>query len=364
MPPLTYLYVALGGAIGSVGRAAVSAGMARLAGPAFPWGTLAVNVLGSFVIGLFGTLTLSDGRFPVASDWRAFVMIGICGGFTTFSSFSLQTLDLARDGRPAQALGNIGLSLVLCLVSVAAGHYTAARLNEARVTAPATSLQAPILALLTRPEATPAVLAAADRLATLGGGLRIERLTLRRWPDPDFLPSEDVLTEASGAAVPIGEIAAHSIIVASPPGLHPALFASGRPVLIVPPAADAARLGRIVAVAWRDDPHCRAALAAAAPILRRAGQVHILTAGDARATPALLDAERIPATCHVLPKGGEPVGASLLGAAALLEADLFVMGAYAHGPFREALFGGVTRYVLQHAALPVLMRHQPHIAGT
>ncbi len=359
MPPLSYLYVALGGALGSVGRAAISVGMARLTGPAFPWGTILINVLGSFLISFFGTLTLSEGRFPVASDWRAFVMVGICGGFTTFSSFSLQTLDLARDGRPAQALGNIGLSLVLCLASVTAGHFAAARLNEESIAAGGASLEAPILAVITRPEAASAVLAAADRLATLEGGLPVDRLTMRQSADSDFMPTEDVLTEESGASVPVGDIQAHSIIVASPPGLRPSLLASGRPVLIIPDRANAAALGRTVAIAWRDDPHCRSAIEASAPILRRAERVHVITAGGPAPMPGLLAAENIAATPHVVPPGDEPVGASLLRAAADLDADLIVMGAYAHGSFREALFGGVTRHMLHHAAVPVLMRHQP-----
>jgi CrcB protein len=360
VPLLTYLYVALGGAIGSVGRAAISVGMARLTGPAFPWGTILINVLGSFLISFFGTLTLSDGRFPVAADWRAFVMVGICGGFTTFSSFSLQTLDLARDGRPAQALGNIGLSVLLCLVSVAAGHYAAEQLNEAQAGSPAASLDAPILALLTRPEARRAVLAAADRLATLEGGRRVDRLALRRSPDPDFMPTEDVLTEESGEAVSAADIAAHSVVVAAPPGFRPALFASGRPLLVVPANAGAQAFGRIVAIAWRDDPHCRAAVEACTPILRRAEQVHLLTVGRDAAMPALLAAENIAAISHALTEDSGPVGATILRAAASVDADLIVMGAYAHGEFREAVFGGITQYVLHHAAVPVLMRHQPN----
>jgi len=107
-------------------RAWLSLAVTRIAGPQFPWGTILINVVGSFIIGAFGTLTAHDGRFSAPVDVRAFVMVGICGGFTTFSSFSLQTLELARDGRVDQALGNIALSVVLCLLGVAAGHYGAA----------------------------------------------------------------------------------------------------------------------------------------------------------------------------------------------------------------------------------------------
>jgi CrcB protein len=94
-----------------------------------PWGTIWINILGSFVIGLFGTLTLAQGRFPVSENARLFVMVGLCGGFTTFSSFSLQTLDLMRNGAMGRAAINIVASVVLCVAAVAAGHLLAAHLN-------------------------------------------------------------------------------------------------------------------------------------------------------------------------------------------------------------------------------------------
>ena len=87
-----------------------------------PWSTIAINILGSFVIGYFGTLTLAGGRFAIPENIRLFVMVGICGGFTTFSSFSLQSFDLLRGGAWGRALLNIGLSVVLCLAAVALGH--------------------------------------------------------------------------------------------------------------------------------------------------------------------------------------------------------------------------------------------------
>ena len=127
---MTYLWIGLGGALGSIGRAWLAIAVARITGPQFPWGTILINIVGSFVIGFFGTLTASGGRFAAPADARAFVMIGICGGFTTFSSFSLQTLELARDGRMDQAFGNIALSVVLCLAAVAVGHYGAAPLQR------------------------------------------------------------------------------------------------------------------------------------------------------------------------------------------------------------------------------------------
>ena len=97
-----------------------------------PWGTLIVNVTGSFVIGFFNTLTGPDGRLLVGGTARQFVMIGVCGGYTTFSSFSLQTLSLAQEGEWLQAGGNILLSVVLCLVAVWLGHILAASLNQLR----------------------------------------------------------------------------------------------------------------------------------------------------------------------------------------------------------------------------------------
>jgi protein CrcB len=111
-------------------RAWLAVTVARITGPQFPWGTILINFTGSFVIGFFGTLTASDSRFAVPVDVRAFVMVAICGGFTTFSSFSLQALELARGGRVAQALGNIALSVVLCLLAVAAGHYGAGAIHR------------------------------------------------------------------------------------------------------------------------------------------------------------------------------------------------------------------------------------------
>jgi len=129
---ITYLWIALGGALGSVARYGVSSLAASWVGETFPWGTLIVNVTGSLIIGFFGTLSGPDGRLMVSSDARQFVMVGVCGGYTTFSSFSLQTLNLARDGDVLAAGGNIVGSLVLCLLFVWLGHVAAAALNQTR----------------------------------------------------------------------------------------------------------------------------------------------------------------------------------------------------------------------------------------
>ncbi|APT56151.1 MAG: fluoride efflux transporter CrcB [Azospirillum brasilense] len=124
----TCLLVMIGGALGTLARYAVSV-LALPISRDLPWGTILINVAGSFVIGFFGTLTLAHGRFPVSENIRLFVMIGLCGGFTTFSSFSLQTLDLLRSGAVLRASINIVASLLLCIGAVAVGHTVAAHVN-------------------------------------------------------------------------------------------------------------------------------------------------------------------------------------------------------------------------------------------
>jgi len=126
----SYLLIALGGAVGSVGRFAFSGLVARYFGETFPWGTVLVNVSGSFAIGMFAALTEpGEGRWLVSPAWREFFMIGICGGYTTFSSFSLQTLTLAQNGQWLQAGGNIVLSVVCCLIAVWLGHVLGVWIN-------------------------------------------------------------------------------------------------------------------------------------------------------------------------------------------------------------------------------------------
>jgi CrcB protein len=125
-----YIWVAIGGAIGTTGRYWLSGVVARAVGETFPWGTLIINVTGSFVIGLFAALTGPDGRLFASSTARQFVMVGICGGYTTFSSFSLQTLNLMNDGEWANAGGNIVLSVVLCLLGVWVGSMLAGIINS------------------------------------------------------------------------------------------------------------------------------------------------------------------------------------------------------------------------------------------
>jgi CrcB protein len=126
---MIYLWIAVGSAIGGVARYWLSGAIAAAFGETFPWGTLLVNVSGSFAIGFVATLTDPDGRYYFGSAARQFVMVGICGGYTTFSSFSLQTLNLVRDGQWVPAGANIAGSVILCLAAVWLGHIAAASLN-------------------------------------------------------------------------------------------------------------------------------------------------------------------------------------------------------------------------------------------
>jgi CrcB protein len=129
---VTYLWIALGSALGGVARYGASSVIANTFGQTFPWGTLLVNISGSFIIGFFASLTGPDGRVMVAPDTRQFVMVGICGGYTTFSSFSLQTLTLVQQGDMLRAGINVGASVALCLVAVWLGYAAAQALNLAK----------------------------------------------------------------------------------------------------------------------------------------------------------------------------------------------------------------------------------------
>jgi protein CrcB len=408
---LTYLYIAIGGAAGSIARAWMANAVVRVLGPHFPWGTIFINILGSFIIGLFGALTASDGRFSAHPDARAFVMVGICGGFTTFSSFSLQTLDLARDGKLGAAFANIALSVILCLAAVTAGFASAQAINiGARLPqgAKGRAVGGVILAVLDRPETVPGVLSSAARLLSVGTGGTISALAVRTPPPvAELMAADQALTHAAESrhraseeawagtvrlaaleweakAKPkgitvrfietegdIGHIMCEhgrrsdaAVVAASArtPGkarnaLHAAIFDTSRAVLVAPPEGTGA-FGRVVAVAWKDDQRAPKAVLAAMPILRKAGAVHVLRAGAHEAVvPDILIEHGVPAEAHTVPGHDGPIGAQLLKLAHEIGADLIVMGAYAHGEWREALLGGVTRYMLDHADLPLLMRH-------
>jgi CrcB protein len=130
MPTLiTYLWVGLGGALGTVLRFWLN-GLVSNWFDTFPMGTLVINVTGSFAITFFGTLTVADGRWLVSPNARIFFMTGICGGYTTFSAFSWQTLNLMRDGQWRYASFNILGSVALCLFAAWLGYIAAMSLNS------------------------------------------------------------------------------------------------------------------------------------------------------------------------------------------------------------------------------------------
>ena len=128
----SYMSVALGSLVGGVARYLVSVLFVSQIGDGFPWGTLFVNVTGSFVIGFYAALTGPDGRLLASPRQRQFVMVGICGGYTTFSAFSLETLRLVQSGNLHAASLNLGISVVGWLGAVWIGHALATRLNRLR----------------------------------------------------------------------------------------------------------------------------------------------------------------------------------------------------------------------------------------
>jgi fluoride exporter len=125
---ILYAWVALGGMLGSLARYLASLLIPAVAG--FPWPTLFVNVTGSFIIGFYSTLTGPDGRVFASTRQRQFVMTGFCGGYTTFSAFSLETFRLLHGGMARTAFAYIAVSVVTWLVAVWLGHMLASRLNR------------------------------------------------------------------------------------------------------------------------------------------------------------------------------------------------------------------------------------------
>jgi fluoride exporter len=125
---ILYVCVAAGGVLGSVARYVASLLLPVVAG--FPWPTLFVNIVGSFIIGFYSTLTGPDGRVFASTRQRQFVMTGFCGGFTTFSAFSLETFRLLHGGMTRTAFAYIAVSVVTWLVAVWLGHMLASRLNR------------------------------------------------------------------------------------------------------------------------------------------------------------------------------------------------------------------------------------------
>ncbi|HSN71297.1 MAG TPA: fluoride efflux transporter CrcB [Steroidobacteraceae bacterium] len=117
-----YVLIAFGSALGGVARYWCSSLIAERVGETFPWGTWTVNVAGSFLIGVLAGFAAPEGRIYFSPELRQFLMIGVLGGFTTFSSFSVQTLMLIRDGDWLAAIANVLLSVAACLLAVWAGY--------------------------------------------------------------------------------------------------------------------------------------------------------------------------------------------------------------------------------------------------
>lgn len=116
-----YLYIAAGGALGSIARYWMAGAIDGRLNTNFPWGTMLVNIAGSFAIGVFAALAAGEGRWGMNESTRLFLIVGICGGFTTFSSFSLQTLNLLREGLLLKAGGNVAISVIACVAATWAG---------------------------------------------------------------------------------------------------------------------------------------------------------------------------------------------------------------------------------------------------
>ena len=129
---LTYLWIAIGSALGGMARYACSRAVAMRYGETFPWGTLTVNIVGSVVIGFVAALAAPESRVMISPNARQFIMVGLCGGFTTFSSFSLQTLELIRNRDFAEAGGNILLSVAACMAAVTIGYIAGSAVGALR----------------------------------------------------------------------------------------------------------------------------------------------------------------------------------------------------------------------------------------
>jgi nucleotide-binding universal stress UspA family protein len=270
-----------------------------------------------------------------------------------------------------------------------------------------------ILAVVERPEIAAHTLAAAETLAELAGAGLINVLVIRTPPVATILVTDEILTrqdqvrmqtEERARAAALGEIfdtwapsvrargirtdwcdveefadtavaewgrRADFIVLQRPwrhsgeperQAIHAALFDTDRPVLVIPPGGPPVSFGRRVAIAWRDDPRTIRAVLAAVRFLAAAERVHVLAGVREGAPrfrlPDILTEHGIDADLHVLPLAGQRVfGEALLEKAHALGADLLVQGAYVYRPIVGLLLGGVTRHMLTHADLPVLMRH-------
>ena len=419
---MIYFWVAIGGAIGSVARFWLSNAMAAVAGAEFPWGTLLVNSVGSFVIGFVGLLSTRAARFAISPEMAVFLMTGICGGFTTFSSFSLQTVQLARAGEWGRVSAYIAASLVLCVLLCWLGMRAALAVAGSPVSKPAATTGAEQTAagrsgahgmvLVLLPEARNAA-SLLDAGRSLAGVLDrpLAALHVRIDPVTTILPAEEVLTHGAADEIageqaalaagvtqtvrswtlrtsvpvallePLGDArvetatagAGAAAIVAplsrmllhqggDPPesAMSAAIFSTGAPVLIMPEHSVFRPDGHL-AVAWKDAGHARAALAAAMPLAARAARISIIGIGDPERlrldrAQALLGACAAKARIINPPRGGEPVGETLLAEAKAAGADTLVLGAHRHGRLADWLLGGVTASVLASSDMPLFMK--------
>lgn len=127
---MPYIWVALGGALGSVARYGCNGFVTRLTGGTFPFGTLVVNVTGAILIGFLAALSVPEGRVLLPPSARLFTMSGICGGYTTFSTFSLETFNLLRAGEWIRAGTNVLFSVILCLLAVMLGYVAGMKITR------------------------------------------------------------------------------------------------------------------------------------------------------------------------------------------------------------------------------------------
>jgi len=271
-------------------------------------------------------------------------------------------------------------------------------------------VQSVVLALLEHPQSAIPTLAASSIVAGLIGHARVNALAIRISPQSTIMPTEEILTTRMAALIRAEEAARvdelHRLFnewQASMPHpvdaawteiegyadaltgewgrrsdylvlnqlechdhipfrliRHAALFDTGRPVLVVPPDFNGG-FGECVAIAWRDDARTQRAVLDALRLLAKVKQVHVLAGkrdhAPAPVLPEVFAEHGIDAQLHILRITGEVFGQTLLDACHLLGADMLVMGAFTHNRWYDLILGGVTKYMLAHSDLPVLMRH-------
>jgi nucleotide-binding universal stress UspA family protein len=181
------------------------------------------------------------------------------------------------------------------------------------------------------------------------------------WIDVEGLPAKEICMRGARADLVVIDRLPRLIDRFAKDALYTALFDCHRPVLVVPPHHATSTLGKHVAIAWKDDGRAVKAVIPAMRYFAFADRISVLIGyrGDVvpDVIPAPLAERDIPAEIYPIAIGADPFGQALLAKTAEIGADVLVMGAYAHSPLREMIFGGVTRYVLHNAVLPVFIRH-------